>query len=780
MSSAAAVTPEELIRIQEVDRLVTEGAQGVAPLLDRLDDPSWVVRRAVVAGLASLGNESLRPLTELLRSRRDDEARIAATVDALVASLGDAEEEVESLASDDNPAVVADAAQILGRRRATGSVPTLVRLLEHPDDNVAVAAIEALGRIGGRAAVDSLIDIVSSGNFFRVFPAIDVLGRSGDPRAVAPLAALLENPHYGFEAVRALGRTGEKAAVAPLSSLLSRRDDAGVRLAAMALAELVDRYVDRYGDEAGVQEALRARAPLPTAVRRLAQVLREADAAEQVAIVRVLGLLGSEGAVPHLTALLDGAPAVANAAATALKRLGRDSDRPLLDALREGDSIRRRIVLPLVSRSSATEEVIRCLDDRDPTVRALAAEALARIGNPAALSSIFPRLADENPRVVQAAVAAIQSLGSAETERLALEAARSPEPTVRRAALRILAYFGYASALPIFLDALRESDPRQREAAIQGLAFLDDPHALDALLQAARDPDDRTRAMATRALGQAGEDLRVTSYLLKGLSDRDAWVRYYAAQALGRLGIEVAARPIAALLEDPAGQVRVAAVEALAHLQSSLSDEALREAARASDPDVRRAALIGLGLRKDMAAMPLLLEGARAEDPATRLVALSALADLPAPEVPSILVEAARDSDESVRTASIGFLAARPDVRSTLELVGLLRYTPVRELVHESLVVPTEGRVEGLLQSLETADDETAPLLTSALARLRSPPAAAALLQSLTLPNPAARKAAAPLVAALGSREALGALKQAAAQDVDPEVRRLCALLFAP
>src|SRR5690606_13341610 len=137
-----------------------------------------------VAALASLGDVAVGPLCDLLRMSRDDEARLAATVDALVASIGHVEDAVRPLADDANPAVVADAAQILGRRRSSAEVPTLVRLLGHADDNVAVAAIEALGRIGGRAAIDSLIGAASSGNFFRVFPAIDVLGRSGDPRAV--------------------------------------------------------------------------------------------------------------------------------------------------------------------------------------------------------------------------------------------------------------------------------------------------------------------------------------------------------------------------------------------------------------------------------------------------------------------------------------------------------------------------------------------------------------------------------------------------------------------
>lgn len=764
--------------ITEIDRIAALGDEAIDPLVERLNEPSWAVRRAVIAALASLGDAASERLCAVLRTHRDDEARIAAAVDALAAATGSPERFVVELAADPNPAVAADAAQILGRRRSSGELPTLVRLLDHDDDNVAVAAIEALGRIGGRAAVDSLIRMVGSGNFFRVFPAIDVLGRSGDPRAVAPLAALIDNAIYGTEAVRALGRSGEKHAVAPLASFLGKRSDAAVRLAAVALAELAQRYADRYGDPDAIDEAIRAAAPA-AAARRLAQVLREAELDERLAVTSLLGTLGGAPAVEALTQQLDAPAPAADAAAAALKKLGRESDQPLLLALRDGDSTRRRVLLPLVSRSTAADEIIRCLADADPLVRVAAADALARIGNPTVVPDLFPLLGDENPRVVQATTAAIQSLGSPRTEQLALDAAHAPSPSRRRAALRILSYFGYPSALPVFEEALQDRDPRIREVALQGLAFFDDPRALEALLRAARDPDDRTRAIAMRSLGQSLEDLRVTSFLLKGLSDRDPWVRYYACQALGRQGIEAAARPIAALLDDEAGQVRVAAVDALSHLQTPIASEALLRAAASGDPDVCRAALIGMGIRKDAAALPVLLEKAHAHDAATRLVAISAVADFGGEDVELALEEAARDPDESVRTAAVGFLAARTGVRATRRLIALASYRPVRELVESSLAVPVEGRVEGLVQGLATADDEQAPRLVSALLRLRQPDATELLRGLLSLPNAAARKAAVAGLSARTDRDAREALRTAARNDPDAEVRRIATLLLA-
>lgn len=776
-SGHVAVSPEENARIQRVDALAIGGEGAVEPLIDMLGDPSWTVRRAVVAALASLGDAAVAPLCRMLVERREHEGRLAAAVDALVASRGEVAASVEALASEPNPAVVSDAAQVLGRRRETGSVALLIELSGHADDNVAVAAIEALGRTGGRAAVEALIETVRRQNFFRTFPAIDVLGRSGDPRVVEPLTVLLANPLYGTEAARALGRTGDRHAVRPLSALLEGRGEAAARVAAATLNDLAQRWVSRGGARRAIDSALREAAPRG-AVRTLAQALATAEVDEQVAICNVLGVLGGDGAVAALTRLLDGPAPVAKAAGEALGRLDDQAEAQLLQSLIEGGSARRLVLLPLFSRASATDAVLHCLEDPDAEVRAAACDALARLANPLAVTALFRLLADANPRVVQAAVGAIQSLGSDNTQRLALEAAGSGWPSVRRAALRILSYFGYAAALPLFVTALRDADPRVRDAAVQGLPFIDHPGALEELVQAARDPAERLRAGAMRSLGQCRGDARVVATLLRGVADAEAWVRYYACQSLGRLGVEAASSAMARLLNDSAGQVRVAAIEALSHLRSEVAFEGLRAAAGSADPDMQRAALVGLGISRRPEAEPILLRAVSSPDAATRLVAVSAIADLDSPEVLQALLVAGADDDAGVRNAAIGFLAGRSGEAATESLVSLLPNADDRERLIAALSLPSAGRLPALQKALEAADDELAQHLTSALARMRAPEADRALVEALQSPNVAARKAVAFAVANLGGG-GQAALRRASELDADPEVRRIATLLLA-
>ena len=257
---------------------------------------------------------------------------------------------------------------------------------------------------------------------------------------------------------------------------------------------------------------------------------------------------------------------------------------------------------------------------------------------------------------------------------------------------------------------------------------------------------------------------------------RKPWVRYYACQALGKLAVQDAAEAIADLLGDPAGQVRVAAVEALSCLKSASALAALQLAAASPEADVQRAALIGLGMMQNSVALPVLIAACEAHEAATRLVALSALSAFTSAETLPIVARGVGDSDEGVRVAAIGLLSRRPEREATRLLIAAMHDEPSRARIAQALATPAPGRIAGLLTALESADEDLAPALTSVLGRVDPGDEAGALLAALQLPNGAARKAAAAMFAARGTRDALAVLARVASEDPSDEVRRICAL----
>ena len=710
-----SLSPADKVRVEEVSRLAGVGAVG--ELVGLLSEPTWAVRRAVVAYLASIGS-AVGPLCAVLVGDRTSEAELAAAVEALSASTGAADDAVLGLMSEgQSAAVLCDAAHILGRRKCTRAVASLARLMATADDNVAAAAIEALGRIGGAGTVEPLICAIESRNFFRVFPAISPLGHSADPRAIPPLVALLSESRYAAEAALALGHSAQLAATLPLVALLVHADDSLVRAAANALTELRVQQDTRF-DEA-FRNATADHAPFAAAARsRLRGCIRGGRAAEKIALTMVLGWLEDDTAIAELVELFRAGDGDTDAVRGALLALGPRAEPRLLQAVRDGDSVQRLRFISIVKpRRAGLSVFVECLDDAEPGVRARACHALARVGDASVVPVLFRLIGDVNAHVSQAAVAAIQALGCFETRAMAMEAARSSDPRRRRAALRIIAYFGFPEGFEVMAEAMSGPDDRIRDAAIYGLPFIEDPRALALLLEASESPAQRTRAATMRALGQTTEQLEgprdasgaVPSALRRGTRDPDPWVRYYACQALGRLGIRATLGDVIALIDDPAGQVRVAAIEAIAKLGDGQGTAVLDGACRSADPDIRRAAILGLGGCKRTEVLPILLREAGSEDSVTRLYALSALSEIDSDEATVALARGTLDPDLHVKSAALGFLAARPGPKATRWLIEQLLDPHGGDHALAGLQNPVGGRIEEILIAVESSE----PPLTS-------------------------------------------------------------------
>ncbi|HEY6560194.1 MAG TPA: HEAT repeat domain-containing protein [Polyangiaceae bacterium] len=779
MSDAASLLPgpegqaEAMARVAELRARGVAGVQGLVALLAQ---PAWTVRRAVVAALAEAEPAAVALLCEALRTSRDNESKLAGIVDALSQTKNEVSDPLLALMFDANVAVVCDAVQILGRRECAVAVPRLIELTSHADDNVALAAVEALGRIGGSEALESLLALATSGNFFRTFPVIDVLGRSRDPRVLPTLLKLAADPVYGTEAVRALGRLGDPAAVSALVDQLSRAGENVVRAIALALVTIRDGMEQRFGTAVALERALLASPRLSEVRRQLTLGLKRADPSERVALSKLLGCLSEENTVPTLLALLDGPADTAQVAASALRKLGALAEPMLVEALRSGSSVQRRLLVPILSgRLAARDELIAALHDDDPEVRALACDALAKTSDASASPAIFPLLGDADARVGQAALGAIQSLGSDETTRLALEAAESSDVRVRRAGLRIIGYFGLKQGLEALIAGTKADDERVREAALAGLPFMDDARALALLVAAAQSPSTRTRVSALRALAHCTAEDGVRAQLRASLGDSDAWARYYACRALGKLGDDEATDAVAALLADGSGQVRVAAVDALAHLRGPRAFEILRGVLGSKDSDLHRAAVLALGISRRREALAPLLSALSAGDASTRLVAVSALSELGLEDALPAIARAALDPDEGVRVAAAGFLATRTDAGATDQLLAILAKDPSRQSVIHALARPVGGRVEAIAAALETADDALAGALITSLVRTQSDAAVHAIRVSLASRNEAARRAAASALIAIQDSASARDLERAALHDPDAEVRRICA-----
>ena len=773
--SPLSLSDAEHIRIDRIDQLVAIGDAGVVELIAALPERSWTVRRAVVAGLAALGDEAARPLCTWLLEQRTTESAIAAAVDALSTSIGaTTTAEVIDLGARGEGAVLEDVARILGRRRAFEGLALLRQLLESPNDNIAMAAIEALGAIGGTVSIDALISVIESRNFFRTFPAMQVAARSGDPRVIEPLAKLLDDESYRFEAALALGRTGSVLAIGPLATLLESGGESMVRLVVSALDELWRRAAWS-GSVDHVLDLMRQR--FTAEVPRFAVAVTSGELAEKLAAIRILGAIGGADTLAVLAPLLEN-PALRVAATEAVQRLVRTDDAALIEAFASPDPETRAAALPVVGSARSAPAVRRLLTDEDPEVRARACDALARIGDTASVRALFGALDDASARVAHAAAGAIHSLGSSETPGLALTALRSAHPNVRRQALRIIAYLGCDGAFEAVRAAIDDSDTRIAELAVGALAALGDAKVDATLMELARSPREVLRAAVMRAAGHRPGD-RMIELLENGMDDDAAWVRYYACQGLGRAGRLSAAGKLMSRLADASAHVRIAAIEALARLDTPQAWQMLLSLARSRDPDEQRAALVGISQHTQPAAVALLVDAARSSDVATRLIALSGLAGSTVPAALAELARAARDPQPEIRDAALSLLGERDDADAAAMLVGIALESEPEHPVHTTLSRPGDARIAEISARLETAKGGEVTTLISALARMHVPNATRALFEALVAPAPEVRRDAATALMAIAAGGAVSAVRKLATEDPDPEVRRASAAALA-
>jgi HEAT repeat protein len=284
------------------------------------------------------------------------------------------------------------------------------------------------------------------------------------------------------------------------------------------------------------------------------------------------------------------------------------------------------------------------------------------------------------------------------------------------------------------LQQLRSKDPVARARSVRTLGTLEDPRAVAALVQAASDADAGVRLAAVQALHGpltlAGTDARAADALAHALGDVDPDVRAAAADSLDTSNL--------------------AARRALPALVKALGD---------SSPDVRRAVLGALGSIGDSTAfapVAAVLEGPDADLKPAAAEALGVLQDKRGVEP---LVKAVVDSDERLRAAAVSALGALEDSRGLAPLLAALKTDPVPRV--RARAAKGLGRAawgEPVVAPLKAAacGDREAVVRTAAitaLGRIGSAPAAAALRCGLRDADTHVRDAAREALESLGNEE---------------------------
>jgi HEAT repeat protein len=398
---------------------------------------------------------------------------------------------------------------------------------------------------------------------------------------------LLDVPILSEAAADALGHLGGEDVIAPLLAMLDAPD-----APVAAVVSAIDRLAERRGASADSPVAARVRAAMtPARSQKLVEAVQQAGVPARP-LARVLGWLEGRAAERALTRML-GRDDAREEALQALAGAGPRVVDVLLEQLGAEDLETRRAAVVALARIRDPRAVPALIDALgDAEVLPLVTRALGGLGDPRAFEPLWDLLRHETGIARRAAMSSLVSLRHPASESRVLSWLEDPDPRRREAAVTLVPHLARRAGLEALRRGCVDAVESVRRAAVAAIAVLDDDRALPLLLDASRDGAPAVRAAAARALADVrAPSPRIELALLESLGDADAWVRYFAARALGQRRAVSAVAALARLTRtDNAPHVSIAAAEALAVIGGRDAHAVLVTLTGSSNADLARVA----------------------------------------------------------------------------------------------------------------------------------------------------------------------------------------------
>lgn len=222
-----------------------------------------------------------------------------------------------------------------------------------------------------------------------------------------------------------------------------------------------------------------------------------------------------------------------------------------------------------------------------------------------------------------------------------------PDASVRLDTLaEFLAGHDPAKTIPVAAYCLQDPDPGIREMAAEHLVALGTEEAAQAVAQRIQHPELSVRNLAGEVLIRIGYPS--VPALLPYVDSEDADVRKFAIDLLAQLPAYDETDRIAARLDDPDTNVRLAVIDALAALGATEYAAVLRERYQ-FNPVERPHILAALGAFRDVRGLPLVEAALNDPDPVVQYAAAEALSRYPIPEVLHLLLRQVEQAPPEAR-----------------------------------------------------------------------------------------------------------------------------------
>lgn len=419
--------------------------------------------------------------------------------------------------------------------------------------------------------------------------------------------------------------------------------------------------------------------PPPKTLPELRQALQSPQAVERAQAVLALAQQQDLAALPALRDLLqkDPSAAVRGVAAIALGSLQDRPSTPAIAALLAHDrEVAPDVVIDALGRMAdpaGAAVLLPFLDDNNDVLRLQTVEALVAMQAQAQGGAIL-RMARANRDLEKAKNFAVVlgklRVTAAQDYLLQLARDSAPSPTLSASYLA-LGRIGSVRAVPLLAQAMGQDFDKGRENARDALVAIHSTQALPAMFAYLAHDKRDIRYAAAQVIAQI-PDAASGTRLLQALQSPGSVAVGPAAYALGRLKVQAASAPLAALLATRTSPERETLAQALGWLGAREHIPLLLATLRETEDDARYGAAWSLGVLQAEEAVDALEQAASGSNLKLANYAIEALGMIHSEKSLPFLVRKAKATPELANgvMASIANIAGRPAAQALETFAG--------------------------------------------------------------------------------------------------------------
>ena len=562
----------------------------VAYLCEALGDPNKGVQNITIEALSSMPHENVvLGLINVVKSpdlntrnagmtilRNLGSMAIAPIVSALDAST-DVDEIIQLLV-------------ILGDIKSHLATDTVIKYIDHADDNVKTTAVESLGKIQDPKAVKVLLETYKNTDILK-YSIVEALGNIAVEEVLPVLIGALESGDMleYFTAIGALGATESPKAIEVLCKKLNSEEDAGTRrLVFKSLAQIEE------ANPGAIKNFTS-----DSLIEILVGLLDNHDAAEYRYLVEVASALENE---TFASALLDALQSpeedISEAAYAGLCKLGVKAVKVALEKIGRVEPTVAVKILRYLEKYPSTEvpnAISMFSQNPDDSLRQALAKTLGACKCEIAFNTLKEMLNDIDETVRKNAVISVSGMLDCPGAIQALiNKFRDINGHVRREACLAMANTGSSEIIePLFGVIAAEPYGDVREAAASVLAKRKDPAITKRLLEMLDDDNSRIRETISKTIWQCGSTVAVDS-LINKLGDSEWRVIVNSCNSLENMRDLKSIFPLKELLKNGDWQIRIAALSALRAFKSNQLKQFFIPLLADENPQVAKLAVVAL------------------------------------------------------------------------------------------------------------------------------------------------------------------------------------------